>query len=109
MSVPSDQDPVVKNPQQPDADEELQSHNVTMVAEAAVDPLGAHPPGGDLLAATTPGPYDVLDAVAHALDDMSSAYMPCGALDSVGLALEHLITTTNLFDVPPFDIDGSTG
>ena len=50
---------------------------------------------------------DAVDDLGHAFDDAASAtiHMSTDALDCVGATLDHLISTTNLFDVPPFDVD----
>ena len=94
-----------------DLPEALQSDGHTAAAETKVDPLGTQLPAPELLGATTFVSCDPLDGVAHALDDMAATapYLSCDALESVGYTLDHLISVTDLFDVPPFDLDSPTG
>ncbi|HEY7300256.1 MAG TPA: hypothetical protein VH684_20375 [Xanthobacteraceae bacterium] len=107
MSAPSDCDPA----------DDLQNQDAFAASQsdAGTAATDVDPPGGvadhDWFFTTAPIPADTLNGVAHTLADIPSAtsYMPCEAVDSVGSTLDHLVNTTNLFDVPPFDFDGPTG
>jgi hypothetical protein len=82
------------------------SESDTAAPGASIGSAGNHASDPHLPSAM-PISGDAVDDLGHAFDDAASAtiHMSTDALDCVGATLDHLISTTNLFDVPPFDLD----
>jgi hypothetical protein len=87
-----------------------ETHDETVASNGSS--FGAdHLADNDLLSAITPVPWHALDSAGDTMLSTTSA--TCDGVDSIGHdgvdgighTLDQLTSATNLFDVPPFDLD----
>ena len=76
-------------------DEPLASNGSSFGADHLAD--------NDLLSAIAPVPWHALDGVGDPM--LSTTFGAHEGADSIGHTLDQLTSTTNLFDVHPFDLD----
>jgi len=91
-------------------DETLPSNSGTLIAGSSFgdDHLANVVADNDLLSAIMPVSWDAVHSVGD--DILATATAVSGdGLDSIGHTLDQLTSATNLFDVPPFDLDSPTG
>jgi len=89
-----------------------EAHNETLLSESGTLIAGSsvgtdHLADFDLLAAMTPVSSDALDGGGETILSAMTSVAWDGS-DSIGHTLDQLTSATNLFDVPPLDLDTPT-
>jgi hypothetical protein len=87
-------------------DETLPSDSGTLIAGSSFGE--DHLADNDLLSAITTVSWDAAHSVGDNMLSMVTSISGDG-LDSIDHTLDQFTSATNLFDVPPFDLDSPTG